>query len=223
MLTKTEKSFSLIFFSVVIIELICENVSSLSDFRFVTKPAILLVLIIFFLRQSKHLNTSTKRITLFALVFSLLGDVLLMFVDKSSNFFMSGLIAFLIAHIMYVSVFLKKQNSSKNVYFFIASLLLYAFGMFYFLKDGLHSMLIPVVIYMFVILLMATTAFLRKDMVNNLSYNLVFVGAIFFMISDSLLALNKFYEPVLYPNITIMLTYAIAQYLIVLGILKQRD
>jgi uncharacterized membrane protein YhhN len=95
--------------------------------------------------------------------------------------------------------------------------------MFYFLKDGLHDMLIPVMVYMFVILLMATTAFLRKGIVNNLSYTLVFVGAIFFMISDSLLALNKFHEPLPFSNISIMLTYSIAQYLIVLGILKQKN
>ena len=41
--------------------------------------------------------------------------------------------------------------------------------------------------------------------------------------ADSLLALNKFYQPIPFSNISIMLTYAFAQYLIVLGILKQND
>ena len=61
---------------------------------------------------------------------------------------------------------------------------------------------------------------MRKGIVNSSSYNLVFIGAIFFMISDSILALNKFYQPIPFSNISIMLTYALAQYLIVLGILK---
>ena len=59
-----------------------------------------------------------------------------------------------------------------------------------------------------------------KGMVNQTSYNLVFIGAIFFMLSDSILAANKFYQPIPLSNISIMVTYALAQYLIVLGILK---
>ena len=93
-------------------------------------------------------------------------------------------------------------------------------SLFYFLKDGLGVMLLPVVIYMLVILSMSTSAYLRKDKANILSYGLVFLGAIFFMISDSILALNKFYETIQLANILIMTTYALAQYLIVLGILK---
>jgi uncharacterized membrane protein YhhN len=52
---------------------------------------------------------------------------------------------------------------------------------------------------------------------------LILAGAAFFMISDSLLALNKFYEPLPFSNISIISTYALAQYSIVLGILKQND
>jgi uncharacterized membrane protein YhhN len=92
--------------------------------------------------------------------------------------------------------------------------------LFNFLKDGLGAMLIPVAIYMLVILTMATTAYLRKNSVNILSYGLVFLGALFFMISDSILAINKFHQPIPWSDISIMATYAIAQYLIVLGILK---
>ena len=84
-------------------------------------------------------------------------------------------------------------------------------------------MLIPVIVYMLAILSMSTSAFLRKDKVNILSYGLVFLGAIFFMISDSILALNKFHQPIPWSNISIMVTYAMAQYLIVIGVLKLKD
>jgi len=100
-------------------------------------------------------------------------------------------------------------------------LLLYAIGLFYFFKDGLGDLFIPVIIYMFVILMMLTTAFLREGTVPKNSYNLVFLGAIFFIISDSLLALNKFYSPLPLSGIWIMTTYSIAQSFIVLGLKKQ--
>jgi len=222
MLTKTEKSFSVLFFIIVIVELVFGSTESLSQLHYFSKPLILIALIVFFYKQSKHLNKSIRVITLLALMFSLIGDVLLMFVNKSANFFMSGLVAFLIAHIMYILVFYKSRNKTANKLPIIVILLIYASGLFYFLIDGLGEMLIPVLLYLLVILTMATTAFIRKRS-NKDSYKLVFIGAVFFMISDSLLALNKFYEPLPFSNISIILTYALAQYLIVLGILKQKD
>ncbi|MEO1033903.1 MAG: lysoplasmalogenase [Bacteroidota bacterium] len=143
-----------------------------------------------------------------------------MFVDQSPHFFTAGLVAFLIAHVMYSLVFLKHRNLANSMSVFLICLSVYASGLFYILKDGLGDMLVPVVIYMLIILSMATSAYLRKHKVNQLSYSLVFAGALCFMISDSILALNKFYQALPLSHISIMVTYALAPYLIVLGILK---
>ena len=159
---------------------------------------------------------------LLALSFSLLGDVLLMFVHKSANFFISGLISFLIAHIMYIFVFLKNRNNEKNTLLFLGILLIYGVSIFCFLHDGLGDLFIPVLIYMTIILLMANTAFSRKGSVPILSYNLVLIGAILFVISDSLLAINKFYQPIYLAHTSIMFTYTLAQLFIVFGVKKQR-
>ena len=121
---------------------------------------------------------------------------------------------------MYILVFLKHRNKTRQPLGFLVVLLVYASFLFYTLYSGLGEMLIPVTIYMLVILTMATSAYLRKGEVNKLSYNFIFAGAILFMISDSLLAVNKFQMPLPLANISIMLTYALAQFLIVLGILK---
>lgn len=188
-----------------------------------TKPAILTLLIIYFWLQESPLNKSAKNITLLALLFSLIGDILLMFEDKSSNFFIAGLISFLLAHLMYISVFFKSRNKAANRFPILAVLVIYASGIFYFLKDGLGDMLFPVLAYILIILTMVATAFLRKKSEVTNSYNLVLAGAVFFLISDSLLALDKFYLPIPLSSISILLTYALAQYLIVLGIFKQKE
>jgi uncharacterized membrane protein YhhN len=158
---------------------------------------------------------------LMALLFSLIGDVLLMFTEHNSLFFIFGLIAFLLAHVMYILVFLKHRNKTRKSLVFIIGLLIYGSGLFYLLKDGLGDMLIPVSVYMFVILTMATTAFLRKGAVTHQSYNFMFLGAVLFMISDSLLSFNMFYKTIPLASFSIMFTYALAQFLIVIGILKQ--
>ena len=222
-LTKAEKSFTIIFLAIVLLELFSSNIKSLLPIHVIAKPLILLSLIFFFINQGKHLSSKTKVISLLALLFSLAGDVLLMFTDISASFFLSGLVAFLLAHIMYIMVFLDKKNSKKIALIFITVLLIYAIGIFYLLKDGLGDMLIPVIVYMLVILSMVLTSTMRKDNVSNQSYYLVFLGAIFFVISDSFLAINKFYQPVPLSKIIIMSTYSLAQYLIVLGLLKQPD
>ena len=223
MLTKTEKQFSILFFIIVLIELLSASTNTLQYVHFIAKPAIVISLIVVFLKTSQLLSKSIKNLTLLALIFSLLGDVLLMFVDTSAHFFTLGLVAFLIAHIMYVLLFLKHRNKTKSPFGFVALLLIYAASLFNFLKDGLGDMLIPVALYMLVILAMATSAYLRTNKVNILSYGLVFLGALCFMVSDSILAIDKFYEPIPWSNISIMTTYALAQYLIVLGILKIKN
>ena len=220
MLSKTEKQFSILFFIIVLIELAMGSIGYLKTIHYIAKPAIVISLVFLFLKTSESLSKPIKSLTILALVFSVLGDILLMFVDKSPHFFTLGLVAFLTAHVMYVLVFLKHRNKQKSPIGFISVLLVYAASLFYFLNGNLGDMFIPVIIYMLVILSMATAAYLRKDKVNILSYGLVFFGALFFLISDSILALNKFYVPLNYSDYSIMITYALAQYLIVIGILK---
>lgn len=222
-LTKPEKQFALVFTLIVLLELICIQIESFSKWRYVTKPMIILSLIIFFFIQSKTLKKSFRKLMLLALAFSLAGDILLLFVDQNPNFFMFGLVAFLIAHIMYIMVYTKHLNKTRRPFLFIMILLIYAIGLFYLLKDGLGNMLIPVVVYMVIILTMTTTAYLRKGKVSIQNYNIVLLGAVLFLISDSLLALNMFYKPIPFANFMIMLTYALAQFFIVFGILNQTN
>ena len=220
MLTKTEKQFTVIYCIILLLVLICNQVERLSTLHYFVKPLLLLSLMVFFFKQSIELKKSIKQLMLLALFFSLLGDVLLMFTKQKPFFFIWGLIAFLLAHVMYIFVFLKQRDNSKNAFLFIMVLLVYAAGLYYLLQDGLGEMRFPVLAYMLVILTMATTAYLRKENKENQTYKLVFIGALLFLISDSLLSLNLFYKPFPLANFSIMLTYGFAQFLIVLGILK---
>lgn len=219
-LTKTERNFSLLFIGLLLAELICENTTALFRLHYFTKPALLTALIVYFLLQSKHLKTSLKKQTLLALIFSLLGDILLMFAHLSDGYFMVGLVSFLLAHVMYIFVFLKHRNRNRSGIALGTTLGIYALVLLLILWTGLGNLLAPVILYMLVILIMALTAYLRKEKVPRDSFNLVFYGALLFLASDSILALNKFYQPVAFASVLIMGTYALAQLCIVLGILR---
>ena len=56
--------------------------------------------------------------------------------------------------------------------------------------------------------------------VNKAAGNAYVLGAIAFVLSDSLLAVNKFYQPIPYAGVFIMLTYCAAQFLIVRGFIR---
>ena len=83
-------------------------------------------------------------------------------------------------------------------------------------------MMIPVGVYTSVITVMGISAAIRPNSVGKESYALVLSGAVIFMLSDSTIALNKFiYNGELpYARVVIMVTYLLAQYLIVQGCLK---
>jgi hypothetical protein len=90
--------------------------------------------------------------------------------------------------------------------------------------DYLNEFFIPVIVYLFAILLVAQFAFLRKGVVNNASYKLVMLGIVFSIISDTIAILESFYDSdIAYNKITLMLFYGLSQYFIVIGILKETE
>ncbi len=167
----------------------------------------------------------SKNILLAALILSWLGDVILLFTDLGEIYFILGLVCFLTAHIVYCILFNKQRRIRKKQnkpLFILGSILIaiYLIGMVSVLMPHLGELEIPVSIYASVIsimLLFAFNGFLVWEKPGN---QLVFLGALFFVISDSILAVNKFYAPIPKSSFFIMLTYLLAQYLIVVGALK---
>lgn len=222
MLLKNEKIFFFLFITILILEIITGSNSTLISWHYVAKPMILISLLVFYWYNSKEISSKTRILTALALLCSLSGDILLMFVEQSPHFFTLGLASFLVAHVVYSIIFFKRRNNNIKPYGLLSIFILYAAGLFFIIKDNLGAMLLPVFFYMLVILVMAISAFIRKGKVEKSSFMFVFLGAILFLLSDSLLALNKFYTPLQYSNISIMFTYAFAQLFIVFGLLKQR-
>ena len=215
--------FFIVFFLIVLIETVVADAFNFPYLHYISKPAIVISLGFYFITNSSHLKKTYKVITLLALFFSLLGDVLLMFVLKSELFFISGLLSFLMAHVFYSLLFYKKRNTNLKFLPVLILLIVYAFGLFILIKNDIKPLLIPIVLYMLVLLTMVLFAYRRKLIVNKQSYNLVLLGAVLFMMSDSLLAINKFYHTIPFETFCIMLTYALAQLCIVLGITKQKN
>ena len=167
----------------------------------------------------------SKKFLLTALFFSWIGDIILLFAARGELFFISGLIAFLISHIVYILLFnkqLKEKNKRNKAFYWIGVTLIivYLFVMLTILLPSLGDLQLPVLVYAIVLstmLLFAFKGFLSWTKPTN-SY--VLLGAIIFVSSDSILAFDKFHEPIAMSSFLIMVTYLAAQFLIVNGILK---
>lgn len=220
-LTNVEKKFTLVFILIVGFELITAQIEDLNSIHYVFKIAIVSSLIVFFYLNKKYLNRQITYPTLGALLFSLIGDTALLFADKSEIYFSVGLGAFLFAHILYTILFLKHRNITNRYWIlFCAFLLAYGSVIMSLLLHNLGNLTMPVIVYLIAIITMATAAFMRKGNVTYTSYWMVLLGAVLFMFSDSILALNKFFQPIIGAQFLIMLSYAFAQYFITMGILR---
>ena len=192
----------------------------------ITKPLIVLSLMAHYAMAAP----TKSKMVLLALLFCLVGDVSLMVVEKNELFFMGGLASFLIGHVLYIITYRQHQQAgigeellSTQKIRFALPIVLAGTGLIAVLFPRLGSLQIPVMIYAVVLMIMVITALLRYGKTGMNSYRLVLFGAILFMISDSLLAINKFLHPFYAASLAVMITYIAAQYFIVKGILAHQS
>ncbi len=108
----------------------------------------------------------------------------------------------------------------KKIYLAIP-VILFGVVLLWYLSDGMGDMKIPVTLYCIVILTMLLAAINRKSKVNRQSYQYGLLGALLFVLSDTMIAINKFEEPFELARMAIMTAYITAQYFIAMGCLRQ--
>jgi len=190
----------------------------------IAKGLLMPLLMVYFWLNVRPRTDAFVRFMLVALGFSWLGDLLMLFQDQAI-FFVLGLGSFLAAHIAYIGVFTRKQEGKKTVglvgrnFLWAAPIMIYGFGLYLWLYPSLNGMMVPVCLYAVAICGMLIAAVNRQTFVSYLSFRYVLLGALLFVVSDSMIALNMFDEPINNASFWIMMTYGLGQWLIVTGVL----
>lgn len=165
-------------------------------------------------------DSSAGRWLVAALALSLVGDVSLL--GDSEKRFLAGLGAFLLGHVAFVAAFLAAglgQPGAAVVAVLLLGALLATVGRRVLpaaRREGGWPLAAPVAAYVAVLSAMLLAAWMTGNA-------LVALGAAVFAVSDSVLALNRFVGRRSWAPLAVMVTYHVAQALIVLGLLREAD
>lgn len=220
------KLFKYLFFGASLVELI--RILFEQTFEHYSKPLIIFFLLLYYLTSGVKKGMSFWFIAA-ALILSWFGDSFLMYQNIDSKYFIYGLLAFLGTHLLYAVINLKlKVSEAENALLptqkirHSLTLILAGVALVTILSPNLGEMRLPVTVYTAVIVFMSISALLRYGYTSIRSFSFVFGGAVCFMISDSLLAINKFMETFSLAGFWVMLTYCLAQYLIITGYIQHQ-
>lgn len=192
----------------------------------VTKVLLIPVLIAALLTKRSEWKSRSGYVSgLLALLCSVLGDGLLLG-GESPLWFGLGLGAFLLAHVAYAFCFHQAREQNHVIplaqKYLLITLAIVLAGILMFLKLHKHLgvLLVPVALYILAIVTMSVRAVNRYDKTTPQSFMWVTCGASLFMLSDSLLALDKFSQPIPGSPLMVMSTYGLAQFSIAQGLWK---
>lgn len=188
--------------------------------HYVCKPLAMVLLLLLAVRAVAPVSARYRGTILLGLLFSLLGDIFLML---PVDLFLAGLGAFLLAHLCYMSAFFASSDARTR----LTSIAVFAvFGianLVGLLPRLEHAMRVPVITYVIALLLMAGFALARARSQRAregataavaASARLAAIGATLFVVSDTLLAWNRFGGGIPLASLWVLATYFIAQWYI---------
>jgi uncharacterized membrane protein YhhN len=183
----------------------------------VLKPLPILLLVVLVAAEPAPVASSYRWLLVAALVLSMAGDVWLLFPER---FFVAGLASFLVAHVLYIAAFAPSGSGDAPASILLAPFALFGLAMLAYLWPRLGRDRGPVVIYVAVIAVMGWRAAVRAiaPATPAPSGTLALAGALLFMLSDGLLAVDRFARRFPGAEAAVMTTYYAAQALIALSV-----
>ena len=211
---KTDWIFTAFFLVILIVDIYSAGSALHEDWRNYSKPALAGSIIVYLLINFQKKSRSFLVLMLLGFGACLAGDVFLL--NSGRDSFVAGLAAFLVAHVLFSLAFTYTTETNHEIPLLkqkpwtISLLAGYGIVIFHFISPGLGSITPHVIVYMAILLIMNVMALNRYKKVPDNSFNFGLAGALLFLLSDSLLAWNKFREPIPYPNVLVMLTYGLS-------------
>lgn len=195
--------------------------------EYVAKPLTMVVLIAAALAiaHAQHASAYLVVTMVAALALSAIGDVFLMLPEDSPSAdrnFVWGLAAFLLAHVAYIAAFVRLHAHAGYAISFVLTGLVLAGALFATVGlpvrraagDEDPALAVPVLAYVTVISLMVVAAWWTGDL-------RIIPGALLFAVSDAMIGWTRFVRKDWELDVPVILTYHLAQILLVLGLVRR--
>jgi len=185
-----------------------------------SKPLLMLTLGGYAFFKARENAIAMPKALIGALLFSFLGDVILMFASGNETYFLLGLVAFLIGHIFYISLNLRGRPKFRfdiEAIIFMSPIIIFTGTMLKKIADTAPGMIAPVMLYSIILCALFYTGLVAQSVRPKKQGLVLMLGISLFIISDSLIALNRFIAPFEGAGLAIMSTYILAQYLLVVA------
>ncbi|WP_303316014.1 lysoplasmalogenase family protein [Flavivirga abyssicola] len=218
---KNERKITILFFIILTIDILVKLNLDPFPYRYISKPPLVLLLFLYYYYNNNEQRKIKKLWVILALCSFLLGDIFV--INHTNIIFLSvSLLLFALAKV-FLSLRLSHVSDFNVIKLIPFSIILFFYTVFIvsFLFNSLGDFFAPALISFFISLLLIQFAFLRRGVVNNVSYSYVFTGIIFYKFSEAMMAIKTFKMDLPMQDILIMLFYGIAIYLIFFGIVKE--
>lgn len=183
--------------------------------KYIFKPLTTILIIVLAFFQQSEVSETYKYLIIIGLFLSLFGDVFLML---PSDKFVQGLASFLVAHIFYIWAF----TLGFGPYFefsFLIPVAIYAIIFLWIILPKTANLKLPVFIYALMLLVFMWQATGRFFYLAETTALFTILGAVLFVISDSVLAFDRFLvKKYKFSQTLILATYWGAQVLLALSI-----
>lgn len=171
--------------------------------RYIFKPLTTVLILALALLLPDEVSPLYRTLIAVGILFSLGGDIFLML---PRNAFVWGLASFLVAHLFYIAAYISRAGLQMN-WLLLAPFVLYGAVLLYLLLPHTGAVRVPVILYAVVLMAMGWQAAALWWAVRDTAALLAMAGALLFIASDSILALDKFRAPIPQRDLLIMSTY----------------
>ncbi|MBW1642092.1 MAG: lysoplasmalogenase [Deltaproteobacteria bacterium] len=181
---------------------------------YIFKPLTISLIILIGIIQSAEVSSVYRYLIVSGLAFALIGDIFLML---PSDRFLYGLFCFLVTHIFYIFAFISDSSFPINYLYLIPGLIAGVIILKLLLPNA-GTKTVPVILYSIILVFLLWQAIGRIDESFTHSSIIAFVGTIFFIFSDVVLAFNRIVRNFAGAQLLILSTYYTAQLLIVYSV-----
>lgn len=152
------------------------------------------------------------------LLLSTFGDVFLML---PGDYFVHGLASFLLAHLAYLFAFTHRGRLFALAWPMVAYVVMAGAVLSLLWPSLPQALRLPVIVYVVVLAAMAAQAAVMWRLRRDRPSMLAAAGGLVFVVSDSMLAIDRFAAPFAAATLAVLATYWIAQSLIALSVVSR--